>query len=268
MSGWRQAVFLRQRRLDVIQRALSKILDEESWSPVTPRRLRVGLADASSRGWTMIVPDLANFFLDRGGTGAPRLCRLVRELHCPAYEVDVRDGVFTTLFEVDSLGQQRLSGSRMSLPAGLTGAGDAEWTGRDVASNTIGFGLLAIADEIPDRIRRLDREQPMALADYLGAIAGFPGWTRLALNHPAGTGASAGTRHGGDAIAAGELVYEPPRIARRAKQRSYGRAHATATLTTPAPETRAAIARAKPRPALPSHDRRGRQPRSAARPRR
>jgi len=27
MSGWRQAVFVRQRRIDVIQRALSKILD-------------------------------------------------------------------------------------------------------------------------------------------------------------------------------------------------------------------------------------------------
>src|SRR3954468_1295424 len=100
MSGWRQAVFLRQRRIDVIQRALSAVLDAESWSPATPRRLYIGAADASSRGWTMIVPELANFFPDRGGLAEPRLCRLARELHCPAYEVDHRDRASTTLYEV------------------------------------------------------------------------------------------------------------------------------------------------------------------------
>src|SRR5262245_16906324 len=98
MTGWRQAVFLRQRRIDVIQRALSAVLDGELWSPATPRRLYVGAADASSRGWTMIVPALADFFLDRGGTSEPRLCRLARELRCPGYEVDVRDPVATTLY--------------------------------------------------------------------------------------------------------------------------------------------------------------------------
>jgi hypothetical protein len=303
MSGWRQAVFIRQRRIDVIQRALAKILDEESWSLATPRRLRVGSADTSSRGWTMIVPELANFFLDPGGigpggtgpggTGAPRLCRLARELHCPAYEVDVRDANRTTLFEVDALGQRRISGAPMSLPAELpelVANGDAEPTGAGVASDIVGFGLLPVAEDIPDRIRILDRRQPMALADYLGAIAGFPGWTRLALidsgpqrskdrNHPAGRVPLAGnhpttrrvplvgTRHGDDQIEAGELIYEPPRIA-RAPEATHGLAHATAGLRIPPAEIHAAIARAKPRTGLPSHDRRGRRPRSAARPRR
>src|SRR5215470_16342587 len=112
MSGWRQAVFVRQRRIDVIQRALSTVLDEESWSPATPRRLYVGAADASSRGWTMIIPELANFFLDRGGLGEPRLCRLARELRCPAYEVDVRDPDAIALYEVDPRGRMRISGAR------------------------------------------------------------------------------------------------------------------------------------------------------------
>lgn len=253
MSGWRQAVFIRQRRIDVIQRALSEILDDESWSPATPRRLRVGSADASSRGWTMIVPELANFFLDRGGTDAPRLCRLARELHCPAYEIDVRNAIATTLFEVDALGQRRISGAPLALPADLAGGdGDAEPTGAGVASDVIGFGVLSIADDIPERIRALDRTQPMALADYLGAITGFPGWTR----------------HGDGVIAAGELVYEPPRITARTPDDARGRAHAAEGLRTLPSETRAAIARAQPRAVLPAHDRRGRRPRSAARPRR
>src|SRR5215831_8739912 len=111
MTGWRQAVFVRQRRIDVIQRALSKVLDEESWSPATPRRLRVGSADASSRGWTMIAPELANFFLDRGGAREIRLRRLARELHCPTYQIDVREVGALTLIEADELGRMRLSGS-------------------------------------------------------------------------------------------------------------------------------------------------------------
>src|SRR5678809_585777 len=120
MTAWRQAVFVRQRRIDVIQRALSKVLDEESWSPATPRRLRVGSADASSRGWTMIAPELANFFLDRGGTAEPRLCRLARELRSPMYEVDLR-GAALTLVEADERGRMRVSGSPMPLIAGLAG---------------------------------------------------------------------------------------------------------------------------------------------------
>src|SRR6185295_10017175 len=111
MTGSRQAVFLRQRRIDVIQRALSKVLDEESWSPATPRRLYVGAADASSRGWTMIVPELANFFLDRGGLAERRLCRLARELRCLAYEVDVRAPIAAALYEVDERGRLRISGA-------------------------------------------------------------------------------------------------------------------------------------------------------------
>src|ERR1051325_1050975 len=91
MTGWRQAVFLRQRRIDVIQRALSAVLDAESWTPATPRRLYVGAADASSRGWTMIVPELADFFLDRGGMAEPRLCRLASELRRPAHGGATRD---------------------------------------------------------------------------------------------------------------------------------------------------------------------------------
>ena len=259
MTGWRQAVFIRQRRIDVIQRALSNVLDEESWSPATPRRLDVGSADASSRGWTMIVPVLANFFLDHGGTEAPRLCRLARELRCPAYEIDVRGSAGTMLLEVDELGRSRISGSPLSSLSSMTGPngpaddhGDARLAGLPVASAVVGFGLLPIPDDIRDRIGTFGGAQPMALADYLGAIAGFPGWTR----------------HGDDAITAGELVYEPPRIVTGAHERSNGRAHAAGRLTARSSETREASARTTPRAAPPSHDRRGRRPRSAARPRR
>jgi hypothetical protein len=259
MTGWRQAVFVRQRRIDVIQRALSKILDEESWSPATPRRLRVGSADASSRGWTMIVPELANFFLDRGGTAAPRLCRLARELHCPAYEVDVRGAIATTLFEVDALGRMRCSGSPIVFLAGLGAApdddrddGDARLTGLDVASEVVGFGLVSIADDLRARIAALDPGQPMVVADYLGALAGFPGWTRNG-EHLIAIGAT------------GDVIYEPPRIVAGTRRRVNGHAQVTAAAL---PETREASARTTPRGVLPSHDRRGRRPRSAARPRR
>ena len=256
MTGWRQAVFVRQRRIDVIQRALSKILDEESWSPATPRRLHVGSADASSRGWTMVVPELANFFLDRGGTQASRLCRLARELRCPAYEVDVRGSIATTLFEVDPFGRWRISGSPVMFLAGLAAQpggddGDAQLTGLDVASDVVGFELVSIADDLRDRMAALDRRQPMAIADYLGALAGFPGWTR----------------HGDDFMAvgaAGELVYEPPRIIASA----HTRAGADPGVTARPPETREASARTTPRAVLASYDRRGRRPRSASRPRR
>ena len=234
-------MFIRQRRIEVIQRALSNILDEEAWSPATPRRLHVGAADASSRGWTMVVPVLANFFLDGGGAEAPRLCRLARELRCPAYEIDVRGAAGTTLFEVDALGRGRISGAPLVSVAGP-----------GVASAVVGFGLLPITDEIRDRIDALDGAEPMALADYLGAIAGFPAWTR----------------HGDDVIAAGELVYEPPRIVTGAHDRTNGHARAGGRVTARSSETREASARTTPRAALPAHDRTGRRPRSAARPRR
>lgn len=233
MTGWRQAVFVRQRRIDVIQRALSTVLDEESWSPATPRRLYVGAADASSRGWTMIIPELANFFLDRGGRPEPRLCRLARELHCPGYEVDVRDGVATTLYEVDDQGRLRISGAMH----GMAGDGGA------VASPIAGFGLIAVADDIRDRVRELAvRPGPRtALADYLGAVAGFPGWTR----------------HADDPITAGELVYEPPRILARD-------AGGVVSRLAEAPAAIARTVRAAPAP----YDRRGRRPRSVSRSRR
>ena len=224
-------MFIRQRRCDVIQRALSKILDDESWSAATPRRLHVGSADASSRGWTMVIPELANFFLDRGGLAEPRLCRLARELHCPAYEVDVREAV--TLFEVDERGRLRIAGSVLALP---------ELGGFEVASPVVGFAALALTDDIRERLAEL--VGTAALADYLGAIAGFPAWTRL----------------DDDAVAAGELLYEPPRIATRA--------HTTDELKLLASETREAIARTTQRVVLPAHDRRGRRPRSVSRPRR
>src|SRR5689334_12865018 len=151
MTAWRQAVFVRQRRIDVIQRALSNVLDEESWSPATPRRLRVGSADASSRGWTMIAPELANFFLDRGGTSEPRLCRLARELKSPVYEVDLRDAAMT-LVEADERGRMRLSGSPMPLIARLAGGATQMLDAPDdieleVASAVVGFGLVAMPDD-------------------------------------------------------------------------------------------------------------------------
>jgi hypothetical protein len=250
MSGWRQAVFLRQRRIDVIQRALSSVLDAEAWSPATPRRLYVGAADASSRGWTMIVPELANFFLDRGGMTEPRLCRLARELRCPAYEVDVREPEQVTLYEVDELGRTRISGAIRLLVPGV-GHDDAA-----VASARVGFGLVPISDDIRDRVNALAAEcsgseagplgpvtrgRSIDLADYLGAVAGFPGWTRYA----------------DDPITAGELIYEPPRIL----------ANGTGRITA-LPETRAAIARTVPRVDPGSFDRKGRRPRSVSRPRR
>jgi hypothetical protein len=276
MTAWRQAVFVRQRRIDVIQRALSKVLDEESWSPATPRRLRVGSADASSRGWTMIAPELANFFLDRGGTDEPRLCRLARELRCPVYEIDIRDAAMT-MVEANELGRMRVSGSAVPLIVGLAGvargpAPDA----LEVASDVVSFGLLAMTDDVRERITALQREPPRALADYLGALAGFPAWTR----------------YGEDAIAAGELVYEPPRILIKTPGKTLGktpgktpgkpngkatgrsseqqtvRATTTSGIMAPAPETHEASARSTPRVVVSSHDRRGRRPRSASRPRR
>lgn len=234
MTGWRQAVFLRQRRIDVIQRALSAVLDAESWSPATPRRLYVGAADASSRGWTMIVPELADFFLDRGGLDEPRLCRLARELRCPGYEVDVRDPASTTLCEVDDRGRLRISGAPH--PAAAGSAGDDEPA---LASEIAGFGLVHVGDDIRDRVAALAAARSPALADYLGAIAGFPGWTR----------------HGDEPITAGELVYEPSRIIAGAR-------------ITALPGTREAIARTAPRVVPGSFDRRGRRPRSVSRPRR
>ena len=242
-------MFVRQRRIDVIQRALSKILDDESWSPATPRRLRIGSADASSRGWTMIAPELANFFLDRGGTDERRLCRLARELHCPSYEIDVRDSGAITLIEASEHGRMRLSGSPMHLV--IAGAGDAELAGLELSSTVASFGLLVFPDDIRERIAALTAGPAPALADYLGALAGFPGWTR----------------HGDDAIAAGELVYEPPRIVIRANGRPSVRATTEELMAMP-PETREATARTTQRVALPAHDRRGRRPRSASRPRR
>lgn len=239
MSGWRQAVFFRQRRLDLIQRALSEILDEESWSPATPRRLYLGGADASSRGWTMIAPELADFFLDRGGTPEPRLARLARALRCPGYEVDVRDPDAIALYEVDERGRMRISGARRPPP--LPGsAPDGDDPIAPIASAVVGFGLVPVTDEIRDRVAALAAPggaPPLALADYLGAIAGFPAWTRCAE----------------DPVTAGELVYEPPRIVARAR------------LTGPRPETRAASARTPLRVGPASSDRRGRRPPSVSR---
>lgn len=236
MTGWRQAVFIRQRRIDVIQRALSKILDEETWSPATPRRLHVGAADASSRGWTMIVPQLADFFLDHGGTGAPRLCRLADELRSPAYEVDVRDPDTATVFEANGFGELRITGSPRWLVTGRAGEA-TELRGLD-ATGAVSFGVLPISDDARARIAAL---AGTALADYLGALVGFPGWTQ----------------HGDATFAA--LIYEPPHMITRA---------ASAGLRSRSPETRGAIARSTQRAAPSSHDRRGTRPRSASRPRR
>ncbi len=239
MTGWRQAVFIRQRRIDVIQRALSTILDEETWSPATPRRLHVGAADASSHGWTMIVPQLADFFLDHGGTGRSRLCRLADELRSPAYEVDVRPPDTLALFEADGFGQLRISGSPRWLH---TGAGaPAELRGLE-ATAVVSFGVLPIRDEMRSRIGAL---AGTALADYLGALVGFPAWTQ----------------HGDAPFAAGALVYEPPHAGTSARSAASG-------LRSRSPETRGTSARSTPRAAPPSHDRRGTRPRSAARPRR
>ena len=101
---------------------------------------------------------------------------------------------------------------------------------------------------VPDFIHP-GRISPLALADYLGALAGFTGWTQNA----------------DDAIMAGELIYEPPRIVTSARGGMHAR---TRRLTARPPETREASGRMTPRVAPPAHDRRGRLLRSAARPRR
>jgi hypothetical protein len=236
MTGWRQAVFLRQRRLDVIQRALAEILDEEAWSAATPRRLYIGGTDASSRGWTMIVPQLADFFLDPGGRPEPRLARLARALRCPGYEVDLRDPDALALYEVDERGRMRGSGARRPWIAGA-----------EDAASPVSFGLVPVPDEISDRVAAAAAggASALALADYLGAFAGFPAWTRWA-----------------DApVTPGELVYEPPRIIAGARL-------AAAAATARPPETRAASGHRPLRDAQATHDRRGRRPRSASRPRR
>jgi hypothetical protein len=243
MSGWRQAVFVRQRRIDVIQRALSKVLDEESWSPATPRRLHIGAADASPRGWTRIVPELANFFLDRGGLPEPRLCRLARALGCPAYEVDVRDPDAAALYEADDLGRLRISGAAHPLAAE---GGDEVPDDAPPVSPIAGFGLIAVTDEIRDRVAALAMRpgRRAELADCLGAVAGFPAWTQKA----------------GEPSAGRALVYEPPRI--------LARDAAGARITARLPGTRAATARTEPRAVRAPYDRRGRRPRSVAQPRR
>lgn len=188
MTGWRQAVFVRQWRVEVIQRALANVLDEEAWSPATPRRLRIGSIDASSRGWAMIVPELANFFLTGRGAAArgladTRLCRLARTLRSPVYQVDVRRDELT-LHELDPVGRTRISGAPLAADPWLDGV--------ELASDTAAFGLLALPGDDGSRAAAL---APPARADYLGALAGFPGWTRH-------------TEHG-----TGALIYEPRTIA-------------------------------------------------------
>ena len=256
MTRWRQAVFLRQRRIDLIQRALAKVLDEEAWSLATPRRLHIGVADASSHGWTMIAPALANFFVDRGaGAPAPRLCRLARELRCPAYMIDVRHAA-ATLIESDPSGRIQVSGSPASARlCGLVSAGGEP--GHGVASTTVRFGLLPTPDDVRERISALHGAPASAIADYLGALAGFPAWTHL-VDH---------------AVGASELVYEPQAYPR---DRPITRMPPLlASLTRrPAGPRAAAAARSALRgtpgtPGTPgTHDRRGMRPRSAGRPRR
>jgi len=248
MTGWRQAVFIRQRRIDVIQRALSTILDEESWSAATPRRLHVGTADASSHGWTMIVPQLADFFLDHGGLGTPRLCRLADELRSPAYEVDVRDPDTTAVFEANGLGELRISGSPRWRSAGGT-VPPIELRGLDTTA-AASFGVVPIGEPQRTRIAALEGA---ALADYLGALVGFPGWTR----------------HAEAPFAAAAVVYEPPNVvALAAAGLRRDAATEPARLRSRSPETRAASARTTPPGAPASHGRRGTRPRSASRPRR
>jgi hypothetical protein len=210
MSGWRQAVFLRQR-LDVIQRALSEVLDEESWSPATPPRLFIGGTGTSARGWTMIAPEFADFFLDRGGRPEPRLARLARALRCPGYEVDVRDPRTIALYEVDDHGRMRSSGARR--PWFAPG-------GDEPIATAVSFGLVPVSDSIRDRIAALAgvRGGAADLAGALGAVAGFPMWMGDAPSLPEG-----------------RLVYEPPRIfagvraaadrRRRPARRDYRPAH-------------------------------------------
>ena len=255
MTGWRQAVFLRQRRIELIQRALSNVLDEETWSPATPRRLHIGVADASSRGWTMIVPVLANFFVDRGaghelgrsGAPAPRLCRLVRELRCPAYMVDVRHAA-ATLFEFDPSGRLQISGSPAS--ARLCGLGDAGGEPEHaVASTAVRFGLLPTPDDVRDRLAQLHGGPPGPLADCLGALAGFPAWTHL-VDH---------------AVGARELVYEPQAYPRDLPIALTPQLVAQLTRRPPG---RAAVTRSALRGVPAAQDRRGTRPRSAGRPRR
>lgn len=149
---WQQAVFVRQQRTVDIQRALSQILDAESWSPAIPRRLHVGSARTSALGWTCIRSPLADFFLD-AEAGTPRLARLAEALGCAAFALDVRKAD-VTLVEADGRGGLRTS---RSAPA------------RNTERIALGFGLLE--DQLGEA------GAGGTLADRLAARAGFPAWT-------------------------------------------------------------------------------------------
>lgn len=150
---WQQAVFVRQQRTVEIQRALSQVLDAESWSPAVPRRLHVGSARTSAHGWTCIVSPLADFFLD-ADAGTPRIARLAEALGCAAFALDVRNSD-VTLVEADGKGAVRTSTSARA---------------RNTERLALGFGL--VEDQLAD-----GGGAGVTTADRLAARAGFPAWT-------------------------------------------------------------------------------------------
>ena len=173
MSGWQQALFVKCRDTGVIQRAITKVLDDEGFASRS-RRLDLGSVSVSKRGFAMIKPAIPSFFLARGTAKAARLARLARTLCAPIYDVEVRDSVAVTLFEADALGRLRISGSASYDIDPDTGDAGPE----TVASEHVGFGLLPVPKAVHQRLAEYEGEGGYPLAEYLGGLAGFPNWIR------------------------------------------------------------------------------------------
>lgn len=173
MSGWQQALFVKCRDTGVIQRAITKVLDDEGFTSRS-RRLDLGSVSVSKRGFAMIQPAIPSFFLARGTAKAARLARLARTLCAPIYDVEVRDSVAVTLFEADALGRLRISGSAIYDIDPDTGDAGPE----TVASPQVGFGLLPVPKAVHQRLAEYEDDGGYQLAEYLGGLAGFPSWIR------------------------------------------------------------------------------------------
>ncbi|MBL0213770.1 MAG: hypothetical protein IPQ07_07800 [Myxococcales bacterium] len=173
MSGWHQAMFLKCRDTGVIQRAITKVLDDEGFTSRS-RRLDLGTVTVSKKGFAMVVPAIPSFFLARGTAKAARLARLARTLCAPIYDVEVRDSVAVTLFEADALGRLRISGSSIYDLDPETGDAGPE----KVASKQVGFGLLPVPKAVHARLAEYEDDAGVQLAEYLGSLAGFPSWIR------------------------------------------------------------------------------------------
>jgi hypothetical protein len=173
VSGWQQAVFVKCREPESIQRAITEILDDEGFTS-SSRQLDLGSVTVSRRGFALIQPAIPSFFLARGTAKVMRLARLAKALRAPIYDVEVRDSLAVTLFEADALGRLRISGSAIYDLDPDTGDPGPE----TVASDQVGFGLLPVPAAVHEQLAEYDHHGGYPLAEYLGGLAGFPDWIR------------------------------------------------------------------------------------------